>query len=105
MKLDSPAITNHAWERFIARLEHLPGCPMAALRDLVVKAVEEDIGGGTVLRLMSNGLAPARYFVADGWRLVTTEDAKVLITVEKIIHKKRTKKRNVRTPKRFREVR
>ena len=54
--------------------------------------------------MLSNGMAPARYFAADGWRLVTTEDGKVLITVERIIHKKKPKRKKKRrsTPKRFR---
>lgn len=102
MRLDSPAITNHAWERFIARLDKMPPCPMAALRELIRTAVEEDIGAGAVLRLMSNRLDPARYFAADGWRLVTTEDGTCLITVERIIHKKRCRQKRGHTPKRFR---
>ena len=82
------AITDHAWERFITRLDVMPPCPMAFLLELIRIAKEEDIGAGAVIRLMNNKMEPARYYTAKGWRLVTTEDGQCLITVERIIHKK-----------------
>lgn len=94
MKSDGMHITRHAMERFKDRWPHLrrPDDWVKALKELLEKAEEEDITGtGRTIRLLNNGLQPARYFEADGWRFVTDEDAKRLYTCERIIFKARKK--------------
>jgi hypothetical protein len=86
-------ITKHAIERFIARWPYpeQPICYLAALRRLLEVAIEEDIGIGRVVRLINNGLRPAIYMTADGWRFVFTEDGRRLLTCERIIFRARPK--------------
>lgn len=89
----NPAISRHAWERFITRWDgELPPCPMQTLQQLMAKAVEEDLGAGAAIRLMNHGLKPASYYACGDWRFVVTEGGKRLLTVERIIHRKPKKK-------------
>lgn len=98
MDWDNVIITTHAWERFITRwpAEVLPECPMSELMRLLAKSEEEDIGSiGRTLRIISNGFKDAQYFAVDGWRFVVNADG-VLVTCERIIHKKKALKRRTR---------
>lgn len=93
MNSDGMHITRHALERFKRRWPH-PAQPtdwMRALKALLDRAQEEDIGSGRTIRLINNGLQPARYFEAEGWRFVTDENAERLYTCERIIFKARKK--------------
>jgi hypothetical protein len=82
-------ITRHAMERFKDRWPHPtpPPCWETAMKALLDAAAEEDIGFGVAVRLINNGLRPARYFVFDGWRFVTDEATTRLLTCERIIFK------------------
>lgn len=83
-------ISKHSWRRFITR--HglpLPPCTLHELRRLLRIARREDLGSGATLRLLNNNLTPAVYYAADDWRFVLNEGEDVLMTVERIIYKKR----------------
>lgn len=85
-------ISRHAWLRFITRHgDPLPTCPMCAIRRMLAMANPEDLGSGATIRLMNNGLTPAVYYATDNWRLVLNESETTLMTVERIVFKKRTK--------------
>lgn len=87
------AISHHAWRQFIERhrafLGGLPKCPANVLRRLMAVAEPEDLGGGNVLRMLDNGLEPAQYFCAEGWRFVVNEAGTMVLTIERVIHKKK----------------
>lgn len=93
-------VTRHAWTRFITRYQglhgNLPPCPRSVLWKLLAKAQPEDLGAGAAIRLLTNGMQPARYFSADCWRFVTTEDLQRLLTVEIIVFKKPQKRKQRR---------
>lgn len=86
-------ISHHAWRQFVTRhkawLGTLPQCPNSALRKLLAKAQPDDLGGGTVLRLLDNDMQAAQYFTAEGWRFVVNEAGTYLLTCERVIHRKR----------------
>jgi len=86
-------ISRHAWSQFITRhrawLKRLPPCPQRELRRLLAKAQPDDLGGGTVLRLLDNDMQAAQYFTAEGWRFVVNEAGTYLLTCERVIHRKR----------------
>ena len=85
------AITKHAWQRFITRIETgLPRCPMDELKRLIHMAKREDMGYGAVIRLMQNGMVPASYFTAEGWRFILDEEEESILTIERVIFKKRS---------------
>jgi len=85
------AITKHAWQRFISRIETgLPLCPMAELRRLLRAAKREDMGYGAVIRLLQNGMVPASYFTVEGWRFILDEEEESVLTIERVIFKKRS---------------
>lgn len=102
MSLATAIPTYHAWQRFI---ERWPGPPpedyREALAELLRDATEEDLGGGTVHRLIDNQHVPARYFSVDGWRFVTTEDAARIITIERIHIRAKKKRRKIKDPRRY----
>lgn len=87
------AITRHAWQQFVTRwiktFGDLPRCPVAEFKRLSAMAQPEDIGYGAAVRLMDNGLIPARYYAVEGWRFVLNEQGTMLITVERILLKKK----------------
>ena len=102
MSLVTASLSHHAWLRFI---ERWPGEPpdnyRDALAELLHLATEEDLGGGAVHRLLDNECIPARYFTADGWRIVTDEAAGRIITIERIHIKPKKKRRKIRDPRRY----
>lgn len=80
----SIVITRHAWQRFKERWqgEH----PESFTKELVrlLKAAQpEDIGHGAVVRAITNGFRPARYYIAEGWRFVLDEEETRLLTCER----------------------
>jgi hypothetical protein len=96
-----PRITPHAWRRWISRYRQYVGrferCPYRTLLDLMASAEPEDLGAGVVLRMLANGLEPARYFATpDGWRFVLHETDDVLLTVERVFARKRDKPKGKR---------
>lgn len=91
------AITKHAWQRFITRIETgLPKCPMGELHRLLHLARREDMGYGAVIRLLRNGLVPASYYTVEGWRFILDEEEECILTIERVIHKKRIFSHNKR---------
>ena len=82
-------ISRHAILRFMSRSYHTPGGdPEAEIRRLLTAATPEDIGSvGRTLRLINNGFIPARYYHAEGWRFVLSEDGTRLLTCERRIYK------------------
>lgn len=64
---------------------------MTALK-LLLGAAEEEQLEARALRLIANGMRPARYFVVDGWRFVTDQDVTRLLTCERIIYQKMRKR-------------
>lgn len=53
------------------------------LKEMLSNAQTEDMGIGTVHRLLDNDGVPVNYYQSGGvWRLVTSEDNVTLITVE-----------------------
>lgn len=93
-KTDFPIITKHAWKRFITRHRNVPSCPMRKLRYLIANAVREDLGSGAVVRMLNNNFEEANYFHCDGWRIIYNEDMTTVVTIEKRIHRKPSKKKN-----------
>lgn len=90
--MEKVAVSVHAWEQFVSRYRKLhgtePSCAMAELVRLLRNAEEDRLGGGEVLRIIDNGMTPALYFRAEGWRFVVSEDGN-LVTVERIIFRGR----------------
>lgn len=99
MALQDAEITRHAWLRFRSRWQGNPPKDYTdEIHKLIAVAVEEDLGHGAAVRLITNGFTPARYFRAGDWRFVTDEDVTRILTIERAYlkswgKKKRTAKR------------
>jgi hypothetical protein len=98
MKLQDVEISRHAWLQFKARWngEPLVNCE-AQIRTLLAGAQEENLGYGIVVRLITNGFKPARYFRNGEWRFVTDEEVTNLLTIERAyyqgkLHRKKRRK-------------
>jgi len=100
-------ITKHALDRFRTRWPdgHPPDNIEAALRGLLAKAGEEDIGFVAATRLLKNGLRPARYFTAEGWRFVTDEAGMRVLTCERILYSHPTRRKRITDHKTKRRLR
>lgn len=106
---DDLKVTPHAHQQFTARYQTRHGRPPGGgeLQRLLKTAMPEDLGPGFAIRLMRNGLQPARYFTSEGWRFVFAENENVLITVELAVNRKpgerRKDKRHSKQERRWRK--
>ena len=100
MPLRKAEITKHAWARFVSRWEgERPLCYRHALLELLATAKEENLGYGTAVRLLKNGMQPARYFRIGNWRFVTDEEVTRIMTIEHSLFETRKPKRKGRHKK------
>jgi hypothetical protein len=93
-------VSRHARMRFITRskesLGQLLARPMHELRRLLDAAQPAELGAAVIYRMLNNHMQGAHYFEAEGWRFVMSDDMQTLITVERMLFKKKTKRKGRR---------